>query len=81
MANSKTAAPFVGIAALKHPCGRHSNFHTAGYHRLVADLARRPVQMNDTRVTSKADGLRAEKPQRRRGLGPQPVWRGNNEHD
>ena len=75
MATRKTAAPFIGVDALKHAGDKRRNIPTAEYQSLMADEARKPVQVNYPRAGSNADGLQAEKQQRNRNLDPQLVWR------
>jgi adenine-specific DNA-methyltransferase len=45
MATRKTSAPFVGVDALKHPDDKRRNIPTAEYQSLLADEARKPVQV------------------------------------
>lgn len=66
MATKKTAAPFVGVDALKHSDDKRRNIPNAEYQSLMADEARKPVQVSYPRGTSNADGLQAEKNQRNR---------------
>ena len=81
MATKKTGSTFVGVDALKHSDDKRKNIPTAEYQSLMADEARKPVQVNYPRDTSNADGLQAEKQQRNRDLDPQLVWRGKDEQD
>lgn len=81
MATSKTSAPFVGVDALRHADDKRRNIPTAEYQSLMADEARKPVQVNYPRSTSNADHLQAEKEARNRDLDPQLVWRGKDEQD
>ncbi len=81
MATRKTAGTFVGVDALKHSDDKRKNIPTAEYQSLMADEARKPVQVSYPRGTSNADGLQAEKQQRNRDLDPQLVWRGKDEQD
>ena len=81
MVTKKTAAPFVGVDALKHSDDKRRNIPTAEYQSLMADEARKPVQVSYPRGTSNADGLQAEKNQRNRDLDPQLVWRGKDEQN
>ena len=81
MATKKSGTAFVGVDALKHSDDKRKNIPTAEYQSLMADEARKPVQVNYPRATSNADGLQAEKQQRNRDLDPQLVWRGKDEQD
>ena len=81
MATKKTGSTFVGVDALKHSDDKRKNIPTAEYQSLMADEARKPVQVSYPRGTSNADGLQAEKQQRNRDLDPQLVWRGKDEQD
>ncbi len=81
MATSKTAAPFVGVDALKHPGDRRRNIPTAEYQSLMADEAREPLPVSHPRGTSNVDRLRAERQQRNTNLDPQLVWRGKDAQD
>ncbi|MES2226666.1 MAG: site-specific DNA-methyltransferase [Pseudomonadota bacterium] len=81
MATRKPAAPFTGVDVLKHPDAKRRNIPTAEYQSLMADEARRPVQVNYPRGTSNADHLSAEKQQRNTDLDPQLVWRGKDAQD
>jgi adenine-specific DNA-methyltransferase len=81
MATKKSGTTFVGVDALKHSDDKRKNIPTAEYQSLMADEARKPVQVNYPRATSNADGLQAEKQQRNRDLDPQLVWRGKDEQD
>ena len=81
MATRKTTTPFVGVDALKHPDDKRRNIPTAEYQSLMADEARKPVQVNYPRGTSNADSLQAEKQQRNTDLDPQLVWRGKDAQD
>jgi adenine-specific DNA-methyltransferase len=78
-----TPAPtrFVGVDALKHADDKRGNISTAEYQSLMADEARRPVQVTYARSTSNADHLEAEKEARNRDLDPQLVWRGKDAQD
>lgn len=81
MATKKSGTTFVGVDALKHSDDKRKNIPTAEYQSLMADEARKPVQVSYPRGTSNADGLQAEKQQRNRDLDPQLVWRGKDEQD
>ena len=81
MATKKSGSTFVGVDALKHSDDKRKNIPTAEYQSLMADEARKPVQVTYPRATSNADGLQAEKQQRNRDLDPQLVWRGKDEQD
>lgn len=81
MATKKSGTPFVGVDALKHSDDKRKNIPTAEYQSLMADEARKPVQVSYPRGTSNADGLQAEKQQRNRDLDPQLVWRGKDDQD
>ena len=81
MATKKSGTTFVGVDALKHSDDKRKNIPTAEYQSLMADEARKPVQVNYPRATSNADGLQAEKQERNRDLDPQLVWRGKDEQD
>jgi adenine-specific DNA-methyltransferase len=81
MATKKSGSTFVGVDTLKHSDDKRKNIPTAEYQSLMADEARKPVQVNYPRATSTSDGLRAEKEQRNRDLDPQLVWRGKDEQD
>ena len=63
MATRKTAAPFIGVDALKHAGDKRRNIPTAEYQSLMADEARQPVQVHYPRGTSNADHLKTEKQQ------------------
>ena len=81
MATKKTGTTFVGVDALKHSDDKRKNIPTAEYQSLMADEARKPVQVKYPRATTNADGLQAEKQQRNRDSDPQLVWRGKDEQD
>jgi adenine-specific DNA-methyltransferase len=81
MATKKSGTTFVGVDALKHSDDKRKNIPTAEYQSLMADEARKPVQVGYARSTSNADGLQTEKRQRNRDLDPQLVWRGKDEQD
>ncbi|MBL0296113.1 MAG: hypothetical protein IPQ21_02675 [Betaproteobacteria bacterium] len=84
MANRKTTAPppkFIAVDALRHADDKRRNIPTAEYQSLMADEARKPVQVSYPRGTSNTDGLQAEKQQRNTDLDPQLVWRGKDEQD
>ena len=81
MATKKSGTTFVGVDALKHSDDKRKNIPTAEYQSLMADEARKPVQVSYARGTSNADGLQAEKQQRNRDLDPQLVWRGKDDQD
>ena len=81
MATKKTAAPFIGVDVLKHANDKRRNIPTAEYQSLMADEARKPVQVSYPRGTSNADGLTSEKQQRNTDLDPQLVWRGKDAQD
>jgi adenine-specific DNA-methyltransferase len=81
MATKKSGTPFVGVDALKHSDDKRKNIPTAEYQSLMADEARKPVQVSYARGTSNADGLQSEKQQRNRDIDPQLVWRGKDEQD
>ena len=67
--------------ALKHSDDKRKNIPTAEYQSLMADEARKPVQVSYARGTSNADGLQSEKQQRNRDIDPQLVWRGKDDQD
>jgi adenine-specific DNA-methyltransferase len=81
MATKKSGTPFVGVDALKHSDDKRKNIPTAEYQSLMADEARKPVQVSYARGTSNADGLQSEKQQRNRDIDPQLVWRGKDDQD
>jgi adenine-specific DNA-methyltransferase len=81
MATKKSGTTFVGVDALKHPDDKRKNIPTAEYQSLMADEARKPVQVSYPRTTSNADGLQAEKQHRNTDLDPQLVWRGKDAQD
>ena len=81
MATKKSGSTFVGVDALKHSDDKRKNIPTAEYQSLMAEEARKPVQVSYPRATSNADGLQAEKATRNRDLDPQLVWRGKDEQD
>lgn len=81
MATKKSGTTFVGVEALKHSDDKRKNIPTAEYQSLMAEEARKPVQVSYARGTSNADGLQAEKQQRNRDLDPQLVWRGKDDQD
>lgn len=81
MATKKSGTTFVGVDALKHADDKRKNIPTAEYQSLMADEARKPVQVNYPRSTSNADHLKAEKEARNHDLDPQLVWRGKDEQD
>jgi hypothetical protein len=54
MATKKSGTTFVGVDALKHPSDKRKNIPTAEYQSLMADEARRPVQVSYPRSTSNA---------------------------
>ena len=81
MATKKSGTTFVGVDALKHSDDKRKNIPTAEYQSLMADEARKPVQVSYARGTSNADGLQAEKQQRNRDIDPQLVWRGKDDQD
>ena len=84
MANRKTTAPppkFIAVDALRHADDKRRNIPTAEYQSLMADEARKPVQVSYPRGTSNTDGLQAEKQQRNTDLDPQLVWRGKDAQD
>ena len=81
MATRKTAAPFAGVDVLTHADDKRRNIPAAEYQRLMADEARKPVQVHYPRGSSNADGLTREKPQRNTDLDPQLVWRGKDAQD
>ena len=60
MATKKSGSTFVGVDALKHSDDKRKNIPTAEYQSLMADEARKPVQVNYPRATSNADGLRLD---------------------
>ncbi|MCW5642998.1 MAG: site-specific DNA-methyltransferase [Rhodoferax sp.] len=79
---SKTAGTtFVGVDALKHADDKRKNIPTAEYQSLMADEARKPVQVTYPRGTSNADHLKTEKERRNDELDPQLVWRGKDAQD
>ncbi|MBS0304452.1 MAG: site-specific DNA-methyltransferase [Proteobacteria bacterium] len=79
---SKSAgSTFVGVDALKHADDKRKNIPTAEYQSLMADEARKPVQVTYPRSTSNADHLKAEKETRNHDLDPQLVWRGKDAQD
>ncbi len=83
MAAKKNTGPFIGVDALKHSDAKRRNIPTVEYQSLMADEARKPVQVSYPRSMSNADHLRAEKQQRNcdfdRDL--QLLWRGKDEQD
>ncbi len=81
MATRNSGPRFVGVDALKHADDKRRNIPTAEYQSLIADEAKKPVQVHYPRGTSNADSLHAEKQQRNRDLDPQLVWRGKDEQD
>lgn len=81
MATKKSGTTFVGVDALKHSDDKRKNIPTAEYQSLMADEARKPVQVSYARGTSNADGLQSEKQQRNRDIDPQLVWRGKDDQD
>ncbi len=81
MATKKSGTTFVGVDALKHADDKRKNIPTAEYQSLMADEARKPVQVSYPRSTSNADHLKAEKDARNRDLDPQLVWRGKDAQD
>ncbi|MDO9095416.1 MAG: site-specific DNA-methyltransferase [Rubrivivax sp.] len=81
MATKKSGTPFVGVDVLKHSDDKRKNIPTAEYQSLMADEARKPVQVSYARGTSNADGLQSEKQQRNRDIDPQLVWRGKDDQD
>jgi adenine-specific DNA-methyltransferase len=79
---SRTAgSAFAGVDALKHADDKRRNIPTAEYQSLMADEAKKPVQVSYPRGTSNADHLQAEKEARNRDLDPQLVWRGKDAQD
>jgi len=81
MATKKSGITFVGVDALKHSDDKRKNIPTAEYQSLMADEARKPVQVSYPRGTSNTDGLQDEKARRNRDLDPQLVWRGKDDQD
>lgn len=81
MATKKSGTTFVGVDALKHSDDKRKNIPTAEYQSLMADEARKPVQVTYPRSTSNADHLKAEKEARNHDLDPQLVWRGKDAQD
>lgn len=84
MATKKTAAQptrFAGVDALKHADDKRRNIPTAEYQSLMADEARKPVQVTYPRGTANADHLKAEKEARNRDMDPQLVWHGKDAQD
>ena len=81
MATKKSGTTFVGVDALKHSDDKRKNIPTAEYQSLMADEARKPVQVSYPRGTSNTDGLQDEKARRNRDLDPQLVWRGKDDQD
>lgn len=81
MATKKSGTTFVGVDALKHADDKRKNIPTAEYQSLMADEARKPVQVSYPRSTSNADHLKAEKEARNHDLDPQLVWRGKDAQD
>ena len=81
MATKKSATNFVGVDAIKHADDKRKNIPTAEYQSLMADEARKPVQVTYPRSTSNADHLKTEKEARNHDLDPQLVWRGKDAHD
>jgi adenine-specific DNA-methyltransferase len=81
MATKKTSTPFVGVDTLKHRGETRKNIPTAEYQSLMAEEAKKPVQVGYPRDTSNSDSLQAEKQKRNRDLDPQLVWRGKDEQD
>jgi len=81
MATRKSGSTFVGVDALKHSDDKRKNIPTAEYQSLMADEARKPVQVSYPRSTSNADHLKGEKEARNHDLDPQLVWRGKDAQD
>ncbi|MCZ8167276.1 MAG: site-specific DNA-methyltransferase [Betaproteobacteria bacterium] len=81
MATKKSGTTFVGVDALKHADDKRKNIPTAEYQSLMADEARKPVQVTYSRTTSNADHLKTEKETRNHDLDPQLVWRGKDAQD
>lgn len=81
MATKKPGTAFVGVDALKHADDKRKNIPTAEYQSLMADEARKPVQVKYRRSTSNSDHLKAEKEARNHDLDPQLVWRGKDAQD
>ncbi len=81
MATKKSGTNFVGVDAIKHADDKRKNIPTAEYQSLMADEARKPVQVTYPRSTSNADHLKAEKETRNQDLDPQLVWRGKDAQD
>ncbi len=81
MATKKSGTTFVGVDAIKHADDKRKNIPTAEYQSLMADEARKPVQVTYPRSTSNADHLKAEKEARNHDLDPQFVWRGKDAQD
>ena len=79
--SQKTGSTFVGVDALKHADDKRKNIPTAEYQSLMADEARKPVQVTYPRSTSNADHLKAEKEARNHDLDPQLIWRGKDAQD
>ncbi|HMO44891.1 MAG TPA: site-specific DNA-methyltransferase [Rubrivivax sp.] len=77
----KAGVPFAGVDALKHADDKRRNIPTAEYQSLMADDARKPVQVHYPRGTANADSLTREKQQRNTDLDPQLVWRGKDAQD
>ena len=78
MATRKSGSTFVGVDALKHSDDKRKNIPTAEYQSLMADEAKKPVQVSYARGTG---NLQDEKQARNRDLDPQLVWRGKDEQD
>ena len=81
MATKKSGTTFVGVDALKHADDKRKNIPTAEYQSLMADEARKPVQVTYPRTTSNADHLKTEKETRNPDLDPQLIWRGKDAQD
>lgn len=79
--SKRSGSTFVGVDALKHADDKRKNIPTAEYQSLMADEARKPVQVTYPRSTSNADHLKAEKEARDHDLDPQLVWRGKDTQD
>ena len=77
MATKKTG-PFIGVETLRHADDKRKNIPTAEYQSLMAEEAKKPVQVKYPRG---GNTLYDEKQHRNRDLDPQLVWRGKDEQD
>ena len=67
--------------ALKHSDDKRRNIPTAEYQSLLADEARKPVQVSNPRSTSNAPHLMVEREVCDPDLDPQKVWRAKDAHN